>query len=1606
MENLDKFARWFIDNPDKILGEVKTHKGTKYDKDKVYTTIIGDKEKLFSLDIPDYMQVSNEDPLVSTEKVVINETNATPSEVANIDTALTKSKKRIDKKRETKLSPDFSPSENIWSYDEVDEEYNGARYDKDGNLISKAITEAEKQAYVLYIKRFTGKPIQGGFQKYDIQDNPSNIKMLMKKGVLCFDNTENEERRRYKPTFYYASGNIRKKNQALVKDKDFYVSNFGEDVYENHLNAIKDALSKVNDNKLTLAGADKSKRIFIRIDGKFAEDFKVSPCVPIDEKSFDRSWTSWIRKDDGKIEWKVNETAKGYVPESRNGRNAYFGDYKLTLKEAFIFWYTDFSQYTASDYNIIYPSGVNYDLVMKFFVNGKYNANNKKAIPENYLSGVGKETIIKDSWYVKLQEIKDIGNELFALFLEKGLQEVDRIGIENVWNQQYNGLLNFDVNRVPILFQFVKNVGVGTMDIRPEKRRALGFNMLTGSSCLAYGVGMGKTFCSIFTIGQNLDMGLCKRPLIIVPNSVYPQFLQEIKMLLPQYKVNGLYNLRSIYSELAKEVEDNSITIISASALGILGFKDNETGRKLYKRYEGIIEQGMDEENLDKRGEREKSRIAQKTAEFVGLAQSETEVFFDEIGWDYLVVDEAHNYKNLFASVKARINEETGKREKSSGYTITGSVSIEAIKLFSIAQYVQMKSPNGNCLLLTATPFTNTPLEIYAMLSLVRYDFLKANGFGSMADFFDFFADIGTISAVTTTLQPINKQVVKGFRNVVAMQGLIYSLIDKPTKEEEASKVRRPNKVVLPLWDKRIGEENIKVSDSNQVTTLLKMSGEQQELWQRLESYGEGKMTYEQLSDQEYWNNTKCGSIKAMLKKAQKDAEEGNRADYNAGGIRSVFALTYGRTIALSPYFYRFAPYDKDPTPAEFVQSSPKIEYAIECIKSVKEHHEKTKTPMSGQVIFMTKGTNCFNLITDYCVEYLGLKEHEVGIIASENFIGKKKQKGKDAVQDAFLGRRLDITDPKNPKYVSIPDEDRIKVLVGSNSIKEGVNLQFYSTCLYVCEVDWNPTDMTQLEGRIWRQKNAFANVRIVIPLLENSLDAFIYSKLQEKTGRINQIWERDGKNEFDLDDFDPEEMTRQVSRNPKQIADLIKKEKVKEITEKLTEQTTEYNGMREVRKISGNIIDKYNDLKNYNNRYRTSNPLQAVWNFLNFFRPSLIDKPLVRDEDLLFRPTSLQEGRQLRVNPDALNYSFEDLTELMNVFRKDAIIEYPRGYKTGWKEEKDKPLPKFEVGEKVKFSTRRGDKEGVILEVLNPSASAEMRSYDIDLGGDNVAEDITLNENNMESLDNPIVVLDNFDLSGKELKLGSKKSIEELRDVFDWAESLRYNLDTDYKSLNFFGKDYYETPFKPLLSFWNKEKVIESFNSFAKVKDYFTDEYLKGNYYGLEWSRWVRENDEYWKKYLIPLGIKNEDQLTEKLTKFREDIALLTDKLKSIDGKEYEEELIKEAEIEIKEREQLGDKPLSPLEASILFAKPNPDYLGNELLDIFDEKYLEEKTGKKVVKEQKKEIKEQKEEVKELSIFDKKLKLLNLMVMTAEGEQKSLIEKKIKLLNLMKMAS
>ena len=88
-----------------------------------------------------------------------------------------------------------------------------------------------------------------------------------------------------------------------------------------------------------------------------------------------------------------------------------------------------------------------------------------------------------------------------------------------------------------------------------------------------------------------------------------------------------------------------------------------------------------------------------------------------------------------------------------------------------------------------------------------------------------------------------------------------------------------------------------------------------------------------------------------------------------------------GRWRGISPYFYKCSGKKGKPTPKQLIEESPKLYYIMECIKSVKEYHEKTKTEVSGQVIYMDIGVSAFPMLRDYLVDEIGYEENEIGCL-------------------------------------------------------------------------------------------------------------------------------------------------------------------------------------------------------------------------------------------------------------------------------------------------------------------------------------------------------------------------------------------------------------------------------------------------------------------------------------------------------------------------------------------------------------------------------------------------------------------------------------------------
>lgn len=623
---------------------------------------------------------------------------------------------------------------------------------------------------------------------------------------------------------------------------------------------------------------------------------------------------------------------------------------------------------------------------------------------------------------------REVGNRLFKRFIDESLNDTERKIIESKYNRTYNGYHRPDYTKVPLLGELNATFKGKALEVKEIQREGAAFLTTRGVGLLGYDVGVGKTMTAIVGINEVMKRGWAKRPLIVVPNGVYLNWIKEISDIMPGVKINSLANLGGKFKGDLKtlNIAENTLSIMTYDGLLKLGFKD-ETYNELTKDLQDVMS-GMSE---TKRG---KAKEQEKIESNIGRAMRGTSVdtFFEDLGFDHLTIDEVHNFKNIFAGAKLQ----SGKGNEFRN--VRGSSSIRGIKGYLMSQYVLKNNNDRNVFLLSATPFTNNPLEIYSIISLMGKRRLEGLGLKNVNDFMTMFMELKPTFVVKADQTVKEEDVIEKFQNLQQLQQLVTEFIDFRTGEEAG--VARPEKVKKTLSIQ---------ANQKQVDYILKA----QDLFK----------------------------------------------DKNNGG--AIVAITELQNITLSPYLSR---YNEDtPTYKEFVENSPKVKYAIEAVRQVKKDN-----PEVGQVIYMPRGVEYFNHVKDYLVKELRYKPDQIGAIT-----GGMSVDAKQTIQSKF-------------------NSGEIKVLLGTESIKEGINLQERATELYHLHLPWNPTDMLQVEGRIWRQGNMWQNVRVHYPLVENSVDSFIFQKLETKEKRIKNLWSYKG-DDINVGDLNFEEMKLDLITDP-----------------------------------------------------------------------------------------------------------------------------------------------------------------------------------------------------------------------------------------------------------------------------------------------------------------------------------------------------------------------------------------------------------------------------------------------------------------------------------------
>ena len=884
----------------------------------------------------------------------------------------------------------------------------------------------------------------------------------------------------YIPAPIYYSGNIYQKQAKMQENKLRIEARIGKQAFEQQRKHLVNSAPE-----------------FLKLDAPASERLYISPIDPFADNVFITSLTD----------------------------NTVFDDQR-TLVSAFRTWVTrlDATEFKngSSSYEIL-----NYFLDRERFPND---------------TSIDEKTLIK-----RRSQLDALA--LFSKFLHEMVTLDDQKLIEFRWNSEYNNWAEMDYSKVPVGFEINRWFNNAFVDPRPALWDGVKFIQSSGSGCIAFDVGVGKTMTAILCVAQALYTGQCKRPLIIVPNATYENWKKEcvgkwnkdgtvsFNGILPMYKnrINDYYNLGV---ETIKDIhkiwpKDYSISFMSYEGLEQLGFSEAARSVLRDKLFDILNQGGLKQRDFEK--------LQEDIDKVLGNITAGTDVNFDELGFDYIVVDEAHNFKKIFTRVKGREGEE-GERQSSPYQISAGEPSMRGLKLFAIAQWVQQNNDLRNVVLLTATPFTNSPLEIYSILSLMAYKHLENRGIVNLIDFFDKFINEENEMAVSLRGRIESKPVIKTYNNRQVLQNIIFSSIIYRTGAEVG--VPRPHKVVVPYLK---DENGIFLPPDEQINSFLRPTPDQQYWLREIARFADNE------------GNQSPNAIEAYV--------PADYYDERKLPGRVLIALSLAKSCTLSPYLMRIGGKnginvfdDTPPNYKEFIESSPKLQYVLGCIATVKKWHEGRNEPVSGQVIYMNMAVDEFPKIKEYLVKEIGYKDEEVQIIASGISLTKKER-----IKDDFLS-------------------GKVKIIIGSATIKEGINLQTRSTVLYNCALDWNPTDVTQLEGRIWRQGNIHSFVRIVNPLIENSLDVFIFQKLEEKTSRINDIWYRKGRgNVLSLEEFDPEELKRGLMTDPDEIVRAVIKQEKQRLTQKITVATDNEKKLKEatetIKKVAKEADALFNQL-------------------------------------------------------------------------------------------------------------------------------------------------------------------------------------------------------------------------------------------------------------------------------------------------------------------------------------------------------------------------------------------------------------------------------------------
>jgi len=678
-----------------------------------------------------------------------------------------------------------------------------------------------------------------------------------------------------------------------------------------------------------------------------------------------------------------------------------------------------------------------------------------------------------------VQEKQEVLKEEFKEWIFKTADR--RTELAEIYNREFNTktLREYDGSHINF-------VGKSEMiNLRQHQKNGV-WRMLQGGTVLFdHTVGTGKTFTAIAGVMELRRTGKANKPLVVVPNHLTSQWGKEWMELYPN--ANILVPTKADFSAARRKLlmskiatgDYDAIIIAHSQLTSIQNDPEFETSfiEDEITRIQTSIDMLKEEDGKSrsvKNAEDSKAKLEERIKKLNDM-QRDDNLNFAELGIDALILDEAHEFKNLTYT--------TGLQGVAGLGNPKGSK--KAFDLFIKTQNILEKTNGNNVVFLTGTPISNTIAEMFTIQRYLDYSGLQDKNL----DVFDAWVKQYAEIVSDWELSPSGKYKLntrlRKFNNMPELITEYKQFGDVVTREDIPA-------LPIPLI-KGGRAANIVVERSDAQAAYIGVADKKGK-------YPEDSLVYR--SEHLPKGKPKKGddnmlSIMGLARKVALDMRlidpsyEDNPDSKVNLTVKNTFEI-YKMWNAKKGTQLIFC--DLSTPKGAVAKEKAKIEALIKNAESADENvAEKAQAELDKLNPDDIDALNSkFSVYDDIKAKLIakGIKESEVVFI-----------------HDAK-------TDLQKQELFAKVKSGKIRVLIGSTSkMGSGMNVQDKLVALHHIDVPWRPSDLEQREGRIIRQGNEFFKsdpegfeVEIFRYATKNTLDSMMWQTIEAKANFIAQL--------------------------------------------------------------------------------------------------------------------------------------------------------------------------------------------------------------------------------------------------------------------------------------------------------------------------------------------------------------------------------------------------------------------------------------------------------------------------------------------------------------------